>query len=95
MIRKVLKDWGNIATERSESDVNISLNSRASVFLKGKQNFSSLNVPIGASLTFLPEDSVSIVDPITVSSGEIFFVKGKLVVVGDLIVESGGEVRNV
>ena len=90
---KIFKNLPTLKLPRRNSDAeNINAWDGRSVAISTPVTVNSLNVVAGSSVTFLNENRKQL-PAITIASGELLLVDGDVELVGDIVVQSGGEFR--
>lgn len=90
---KILKNLAPIKLLRRNTDPEaVNIWGGRSVAISSPANISSLNVTAGSSLTILNENRNRL-GAQTVASGELLLVDGDVQLVGDIVIQSGGEFR--
>jgi len=90
---KILKNLIPLKLPRKNTDAEaVNIWDSRSVAIPSPANISSLNVTAGSSLTILNENRNRL-GAQTVANGELLLVDGDVELVGDVIVQNGGEFR--
>jgi hypothetical protein len=90
---KIFKNLPTLKLPRRNSDAeDINVWDGRSVAISTPVAVNSLNVVAGSSVTFLNENRKQL-PAITIASGELLLVDGDVEMIGDVVVQSGGEFR--
>lgn len=80
--------------KKNTDSQNINIFNYRDVFFTGEINIDSLNVDATSSASFLEETPLNIRD-LTIQSGKMLLIDKDVRVTGDIIIQSGGELRNI